>query len=218
MSHLYCISGLGADERAFSKLRLPQEKVTYLNWEIPEPEETLTAYTNRFVSQIQHERPVLLGLSFGGMMCVEIAKQMDVQKIVMISSIKTKEEKPWLFRISGKYGLHKYLPLKPYTFLEPIENYNLGVTTEEEKKLVREYRKKVSQIYTDWAIDQILTWQNQAILPNLIHIHGSADRIFPIKNIQADYVIEGGGHFMIMNRAEEINRILQAETIIGQKR
>lgn len=211
MKNIYCISGLGADERVFSRLDFGNNRVNFLKWETPEKNESLDKYTNRFLNKIEEPNPILVGLSFGGMMSVEIAKRIQTEKIILISSIQTQDEMPWLFRMTGKTGLNKVLPLKPYSFLEPIENYNLGVQNEEEKTLVREYRKNVSQIYTDWAIHQIVNWQNRSKLSNLIHIHGSADRLLPIKNVHPDFIIEGGGHFMIMNRAKEINEILRKE-------
>ncbi|MEO7315781.1 MAG: alpha/beta hydrolase [Ginsengibacter sp.] len=211
MKNIYCISGFGADERVFSRLDFGNNRVNFLKWETPEKNESLDKYTQRFLNKIVEPNPVLVGLSFGGMMSVEIAKRIRTEKIFMISSIQTQDEMPWIFRITGKSGLNKVLPLKPFSFLEPIENYNLGVKNEEEKTLVREYRKNISQIYTDWAINQIVNWQNRSKLSNLIHIHGSADRIFPIKNVHPDFIIKGGGHFMIMNRAKEINDILGKE-------
>ena len=211
MKNIYCISGLGADERVFSKLDFGNNRVNYLKWETPEKNEPLQKYTHRFLDKIDGPKPVLFGLSFGGMMCIEIAKKIATEKIFIISSMKTYDEMPWLFRLAGKSRLNKVIPLRPYSFLEPIENYNLGVQTEEEKTLARQYRKNVNQAYTNWAIDQILNWKNQQKFSNLVHIHGSADRILPIKNVHPDFTIEGGGHFMIMNRAKEINDILARE-------
>ena len=211
MKNIYCISGFGADERMFSRLDFGNNQVNFLKWETPEKNESLDKYTQRFLTKIEEPSPILVGLSFGGMMSVEIAKRIQTEKIFMISSIQTQDEMPWIFRITGKSGLNKVLPLKPYSFLEPIENYNLGVQNEEEKNLVREYRKNVGKVYTDWAINQIVNWKNQRKFSNLIHIHGSADRIFPIKNVHPNFIIKGGGHFMIMNRAKEINDILRKE-------
>lgn len=211
MKNIYCISGFGADERVFSRLDFGKSRVTFLPWETPEKNESLDTYTQRFLDKIKEPNPILVGLSFGGMMSIEIAKKIQTDKIFMISSIQTQDELPWIFRMTGRSGLNKVFPLKPFSFLEPIENYNLGVQNEEEKTLVREYRKNISKAYTNWAINQIVNWQNKRKLSNLIHIHGSADRIFPIKNVHPDFIIQGGGHFMIMNRAKEINDILRKE-------
>ena len=87
MKTIYCISGLGADERAFSKLKVDGYALKVINWLIPEPNETIEHYASRMRAGITEENPVLMGLSFGGMMCTEIAKQIPVSKIIIISNI-----------------------------------------------------------------------------------------------------------------------------------
>lgn len=211
MGQIYCISGFGADARAFSNLNFGDRAVKFLPWEIPSHLETLPEYTKRFIKQMDQPDPILVGLSFGGMVSIEISKQIPVKKILLISSVKTAAEMPWYFRMAGKSRINKIIPLKPYSFLEPLENYNLGIETEEEKILVREYRKNINPTYSNWAINQIINWRNTSKPENVIHIHGSNDHIFPVKNIQATYIIKGGGHFMVMNRAREMNEIIKNE-------
>ena len=64
-----------------------------------------------------------------------------------------------------------------------------------------------------WAVDQALNWKNDWQPPEIYHIHGDNDNMFPIKKIKADFTLKDAGHFMIMNRAAEvstyINSILQ---------
>lgn len=62
-----------------------------------------------------------------------------------------------------------------------------------------------------WAIDKIVRWNNKTIPENIFHIHGSNDKIFPFDNVKMDAIIHEGGHFMIMNKAEEVNEILKRE-------
>ena len=209
MKHIYCISGFGADERVFAKLNFGENEVHFIPWKIPEKSETLESYAHRMIEDIHHPNPVLLGLSFGGMMSIEMAKIISVEKIIMISSIKTFHEKPLYMRLAAKTHLNKMIPLRPYSFLERIENYNLGVHNEEEKKLVREYRQHINLQYNQWAIGEILNWKNEWSPKNLVHLHGGSDHIFPVKNIKADFIIPGGGHLMLMNKAEEVNEILK---------
>lgn len=208
MNHIYCISGFGADERVFSKLDFKDYDVHFIEWLYPLENETIEWYAKRMSEKILHENPVLIGLSFGGIMCIEIAKIITTKKIIIISSVKTFREMPLWMRVSGKLKLDRIFPLKSFSFIEPIENYNLGIENKDELKLVKEYRKNIQQQYTDWATHQIINWKNEWVPENLYHIHGAKDHIFPIKNIKADYVIKDGGHFMIMNRAEKINKII----------
>ena len=116
---------------------------------------------------------------------------------------------PLWMRLTGKSHIHKIFPLRSVRLFEPIENYNLGITNKAELDLVKEYRKNVSQQYTDWAINEIVNWKNDWQPANLFHIHGTTDHMFPIKKIRADYIIPGGGHFMIMNKASKINEALK---------
>lgn len=209
MRHIYYISGFGADERVFSKLNFKEVEFHFLPWFNPIKNETIEGYAKRMSESITHAEPVLLGLSFGGIMSIEIAKQISTSKIILISSIKTFREMPLWMRLTGKLKLDKVVPLKTFKLIEPIENYNLGIENKEELKLVQEYRSTISRQYTNWATHQIVNWKNEWIPENLAHIHGGRDHIFPIKNIKADYIIPDGGHFMIMNRAREVNAVIE---------
>ena len=210
MKLIYCISGFGADERVFSKLDFGKNDVHFIPWKIPEKHESITSYAERMQKDIVHVNPVLVGLSFGGMMSIEIAKLIPAEKVILLSSISTFHELPLFMKISGKLHLNRLIPMKPYSILEPLENYNLGVKTPEHKKLTREYRKKLNLQYSNWAIDQVVTWKNEIIPTKLVHIHGTKDHIFPIKYIKnPDYIIRGGGHLLSMNNAEEVSNILK---------
>jgi pimeloyl-ACP methyl ester carboxylesterase len=209
MKHIYCISGFGADERVFSKLNFEALEFHFLPWIDPLKNETIEGYAKRMNEGIKHDDPILLGLSFGGIMSIEIAKMVSTSKIILISSIKTFREMPLWMRLTGRFKLDQAVPLKTFKLIEPIENYNLGIENKEELKLVQEYRTTISQQYTNWATHQIVNWKNEWIPQNLVHIHGGRDHIFPIKNIKADYIIPDGGHFMIMNRAMDVSAVIE---------
>lgn len=72
--------------------------------------ETIESYAARIRSQIKTKNPILLGISFGGMMAVEVAKQIETDKVILISSAKTKHELPSYYRFSGKLRLYKIIP------------------------------------------------------------------------------------------------------------
>ncbi len=208
MKTVYCISGLGADEKAFSKLRLHNVIIKHLPWLLPEKNESISGYAKRMAKGITEKNPVLIGLSFGGMMSIEIAKIIPVEKIFLISSIKSKDELPLWMKLCSTFKLNKIFPLKSFRLLEPIQNKMLGTVTEEEKEVARNYRKKVPLAYTNWAVNEIFNWQNNWVPYNIFHLHGTADNMFPLKKVNATHIIEKGGHFMIMNKAKEISNII----------
>ncbi len=215
MKTIYCVSGLGADERAFSKLKINGFELHVIPWLMPERNETISNYAERMRAGITEENPILMGLSFGGMICAEIAKQISVSKIIIISSIKSSKELPWWMKTVATLKLNKIVPLKSTKITQPIQNKMLGIQSEEEKALVSSLRRAVDIPYTNWAVNQAINWKNDWQHPNIHHIHGDDDRMFPIKNIKADYTIKNGGHFMIMNRADEVSACINA--ILGSQ-
>ncbi|MBC7889476.1 MAG: alpha/beta hydrolase [Ferruginibacter sp.] len=209
MKTIYCISGLGADERAFSRLKQEGYNITCLPWLTPLPNEGITDYAARMCKVITTEKPVLMGLSFGGMMSIEIAKLLPVEKVILISSIKSTMELPRWMRTAGKLRLNKILPMRSFKITEPIQNRFIGITQPDEIEMVRSYRRNAPQVYMDWAINEVLKWRNDWQPPSLFHVHGDADRIFPINKLAPTHIIKDGGHFMIMNKAAEVNAALR---------
>ncbi len=203
---IYCISGLGADERAFSKLIIEGYQLHVIQWLKPLAKETIAQYAARMRETIAEENPVLMGLSFGGIICTEIAKQITVKKIILISSVKSLHELPRWMWVVAKLRLNKMVPLKRTSkFSTQIQNFFLGISTPEEKAIVAVSRKKDNTEYIHWAVNEVINWKNSWQHQAIFHIHGDKDKIFPVKRVNATYVIKNAGHFMIMNRAEEVS-------------
>ena len=80
MKNVYIFSGLGADKRVFQKLDFSYCNATFIEWTAPLRHESFEHYASRILSQIKHENPILIGLSFGGMMAVEVAKLIKTEK------------------------------------------------------------------------------------------------------------------------------------------
>jgi len=208
---IYCISGLGADEKIFDNFRLHGYRLQHIPWLVPHKKESIQAYAKRMAASITDEAPVLIGVSFGGMVGIEIAKQRALRRLIIISSIKSTAELPGWMKLVGKMQLNKLLPTKSMKITEKLDNDRLGVSTEEEKRLVRNYRKNANPAYVNWAINQVLNWKNEWQPDNLIHIHGDKDKMFPVKKINATHVIAGGTHLMVYNRAAEISGCIEKE-------
>ncbi|MGN6439613.1 MAG: alpha/beta fold hydrolase [Agriterribacter sp.] len=215
MKSVYCICGLGSDERIFSKLNWFGANVQYLHWLMPEPDESLTAYAARMSKQIEGDDITLIGVSFGGIMSIEIAKLRKISKVILISSIPTHREMPAWMKTCGRLKLDFLVPrkqlhsLRPMKLFTPVENYFLGATTEEAKKLANEYREKVDPHYLKWSIHNILNWKNDWVPENFYHLHGSNDKIFPHSRLKPTHIIDGAGHFLVFQRASEVSEILK---------
>ena len=112
MKQIYCISGLGADKRAFQYLSIPNHQLNFVEWMVPNKGETIEAYTTKLLTQIKTENPILIGMSFGGIIAIEMAKQIKTEQVILISSVKTKFEFPFLYRFLAALGLHHIVPLQ----------------------------------------------------------------------------------------------------------
>jgi pimeloyl-ACP methyl ester carboxylesterase len=206
MKQLFLFSGLGADKRVFDFLDLPDYVLHYVVWPKPIGKESLAEYAKRLLPQITKEKPVLIGVSFGGMIALEIAKLIPVEKVIQISSAKSSKAIPLYFRIMAKLNLQKLM--SPRTLKTPNELlfWLFGVTTQEHKALLTAIMKDTDETFFTWAIETISFWENKTVVDHIVQIHGSKDRI--LNSQTADFIIEGGGHFMVVTRAEEVSYIV----------
>ncbi len=207
---VYFITGLGADKRAFYKIKLPPDyEPVYLDWIKPLPDESFPDYAKRFSALINsNEDFVLIGLSFGGMLASELAKLNPPKKLIIISSLSSYQELPWYFKLAGKLGVHKIFTPSIYKQATLLNRF-LGAGDKEMKTIVYNYVKNADPEYIRWALNVIVHWLHHERLPDLIHIHGSKDHLLPCRYVKADYVIQKGGHLMVMNKAPEVNKILK---------
>ena len=133
---LYIFSGLGADERVFQRLNFSGFSTTFIKWIVPNNNETIENYATRLIEQVKSTKPTLVGLSFGGIIAVEVAKQIDTEKVILISSAKTKNEIPFFYRLAGQLGIHKLLPTRLLKNSNFITNWFFGTGSAFDKQLL----------------------------------------------------------------------------------
>lgn len=209
MKKLYLFSGLGADYRAFQFLNFKNYEVKHIEWVRPDKNSTIEDYAETISKQITDKKPILIGVSFGGMIAAEVAKHIEVEKIIIISSIKSSSEIPWYYKLSGYTKLHRLMPSDQLKKSNKMVEWLFGTESESDKILLAEILWDTDPIFFKWALDKIIHWKNNALPPNIVHIHGTEDRILPYRFVKADFTILNGGHLMIVNRAKEISEIIQ---------
>jgi len=201
---LYGIGGLGADHRVFNFLTLNCRLVS-IKWIEHNEEESLSAYALRLASQIdEKERFGLLGVSFGGLVAIELNKIVNPIFTILISSASKSTDLPRIKSLVKKVNI---LPLLPNSFLKPpffIMKYLFGAGN---SKLLKEIINDTDPEFLRWAIGEIINWNYTDDTNNLHLIHGSKDRLIPIKN-KSSLVIDNGAHFMIVDNASQISKIV----------
>jgi len=209
---IYLIPGVGANDKIFANLDLTGYEVVHLKWPKHKKNEHLESYVKKLLPQIKKDtQPVLIGMSFGGVVAIELAKLIGPAKTILISSIKTYHERPLKFLFLNSLKFHRLVPGKLVVEFRFWMRWLLGKLSTEDLAMIEEMVKDIDIEFNEWAVDQVINWKNEWIPENLLHIHGTRDRIFPnfyLKNVTQ---IKGGTHFMVVNRAKEISKIIRKE-------
>ena len=206
---VYFIPGLGADSRAFNFLDLSFCQPVFVSWLTPNKNETLAGYAQRIFETVNDEEATIVGLSFGGMLATEIAKHHPKTKVIIVSSAKTYKEIPAYLRIWRHVPIYNYFSGGTMKFSGKYVLKILGATGEAPRKLQQEIIKSSDPDFTRWAMHAIVTWRNETIPENIIHIHGSADNLLPFRYVKPHHTITGGKHVMIMDKADEVSALLK---------
>jgi pimeloyl-ACP methyl ester carboxylesterase len=213
-THVYFVPGLAASTSIFEFLELSSDnyEIHYLDWLIPKNKsESIEDYAQRMCEQIKHENPVLIGVSFGGIIVQEMSKLIDTRKTILISSVKSKHELPKRLKLAKATKAYKLFPTKTILNLENFAKYAFGDAAKKRVDLYRKYLSMRDETYLPWAVYNVLHWQQDKPLDNIFHIHGSNDGVFPIKHIKNCTVIDGGTHVMVLNKAKQISKLLMEQ-------
>lgn len=213
---IYAIPGLGTTDKLYINTIIQNHTVVVLNWPLPSKNETMQSYAQKFLPQINTTKAFcLLGVSFGGMLCTELAKITNPQKIFLVSSCKTRNELPWFIKALKYLPIHKLLSENSHRKLAYHGKWFVGFGG----AYIPEFLGMVNSMtpnYFKYCIHTIATWKNSDYNPNTIHIHGTADRLLFHSKVNVNYAIKGGSHAMVVFRAQEINEIIEKELLASK--
>ena len=214
---VYCMPGLAASSLIFERIILPESlfEMHLLDWELPIGDESLPNYAKRMAQKITEPNPVLIGVSFGGILVQEMAAFLNPLKVIIISSVKTNLEFPRRMKIAKTTKAYKLIPTSIFSNMEKLSAFSFGKSIAQRLKLYERYLSVREVHYLDWAIESILLWGRTQADPNVIHIHGDADEVFPMQYIKDCIVLKGGTHVMILSKYKWLNENLPA-IILGE--
>ena len=208
--HVYLMPGMAADPIIFEHIKLPEDqfKIHWLEWLIPVKNETIHAYAKRMCESIKHTNPVLIGVSFGGILVQEMSKHIGLKKLIVVSSVKNRHELPKRMKIAKRTKAYKLLPTQLVSNMDVLAKYAFGETITKRMELYKKYLSVNDKRYLDWAIKQVVNWEQETSLPNTIHIHGEKDAVFPHRCLGDCITVKGGTHVMIINKYKWFNENL----------
>jgi pimeloyl-ACP methyl ester carboxylesterase len=206
---VYFIGGLGADKRIFRHVVLPESfEAVYLDWLNPGKNESLENYAGRMAAQVRPGDPFyMVGLSLGGMIASEIIRIYPLGNLILVASIPHPGHLPTYFRWMQKAGLHKIIPVGAIKATVYLKRFFSSEFTED-KQIVRSMIRDADPAFIRWAFRAVLNWKGNIHPKNTLHIHGTYDIVLPVRYTRPTHIIPKGGHLMILDRAEEINKIL----------
>ena len=209
MIHVYLMPGMSANSLIFEKIKFPKNfELHKLDWISPNIDESMENYAERLSEKIVHKNPVLIGVSFGGILVQEISKIIKVNKLIIISSIKCNKEMPSHMKFGKITKSYKLLPVKWINDFESLISFVLGPKIKKRVDLYRKYLSVRDENYLSWSLREMIEWKQSKPLKNIIHIHGTKDLVFPTLYIKNFIEVPRGDHAMILKRAEWINQNL----------
>ena len=199
--------GLAASSAIFERIELPEEvfEIHLLEWEIPLPQESLSDYAKRIADKITHKMPVLIGVSFGGILVQEIAVHIKARKVIIISSVRSNLEFPRRLKLAKTTKAYKLIPMTLILNLENLTKFSFGERINQRIKLYEKFLSVRDIGYLEWAVEKVILWDRTEIDESVVHIHGDLDDVFPIKNIKNCIVVKGATHILILSKYKWLN-------------
>lgn len=216
--HVYFMPGMAANSAIFENIKLPEDQFEFhfLEWIIPGKNETLQEYALRMNRYIKHDNIVLIGVSFGGIVVQEMSNNLNLKRLIIISSVKCREELPRRMKFASKTGFFRLVPTSLLDYVDHFEKIAPNDFLKKRAKLYRKYLSVRNNKYLNWAIKNMVCWDCEKPKKNLVHIHGDRDLIFPYKYINGCIPVKGGTHIMIINKYRWFNKNLPEIILTGK--
>lgn len=207
---VYFMPGLAASSSIFERIDLDESifEMCLLEWEIPLDKESLSDYALRMTKNIKHQNPVLIGVSFGGILVQEMARHINARKVIIVSSVRSNLEFPKRMKIGKSTKAYKLIPMQILLNVEKLAKFSFGEKINKRIQLYEKFLSVRDLRYLQWAVESVILWDRNEIDEKVIHIHGDKDDVFPIKYINSCIVVKGGTHIMILNKYKWLNENL----------
>lgn len=209
-TNVYLIPGQGADKRLFNQLEFDERfNLQHILYSTPKKNSTMLSYAKKLSEQIDQTTPfILVGTSLGGMLATEMSSFLKPLQTIIISSAKHRGELPFKYRFQKQIPVYKIVPavmvklgaklLQP--LVEPDRN--------KEKATFKAMLNAKDPQFLSRTIRMIVNWERESTNANIVHIHGNKDNTIPIKNVDYNFLINGGSHMMTLTRGTEINKLI----------
>lgn len=209
---IYCFPGQGSDKHIFDSISVDSNYVLeFIEYGSPEKGMSMESFAKSLAPKIDTTKKfILLGVSLGGMICIELSELLHPEKTIIISSAKNKKELPLRYKFQRTVPLYKIFGgrtlLAGAKFLQPIVEPDRNKNKETFKQMI----SRKDPTYMKRTISVIINWRRISNSKRIYHIHGNNDHTIPIRNIMnPDFIIRNGSHMITLTRPAEINKTLK---------
>lgn len=217
---LVLFSGLASNADVFIRQKLAFPQLEVPQWLLPEKTDTLDSYARRLAEFLASDQPIVLGgASFGGIIALHAAQYLKPQAIILIGSIRSASELPRYAQWARALRmLVRWLPLKTIQWLlAPLASRWAHQCLPALSELSRQIRTADPRVVR-WSLERVLDWQSTPeVHCPIVHIHGSRDKILPLRFTTADRTVVGGGHLIALTHADQVNKFI-GETLARVQR
>ncbi len=205
----YLIPGMGADKRLFQRFQLTNGKVHHLDWIAHGESKNLKEYARLMASRIQTENNIIVGSSMGGMVTVEISKQINPLGVVLVSAPTGRHEFPRSLKGLRALKLHRALNAKQIMRISRLCDLFMGFKTKEQREMFYDMLSGNGEDFLHFSVGAVLEWDNITPPPvPFIQILGSRDKLFSHKRIRSAHVIDGSGHFTAFEKGADVSQVI----------
>ena len=206
------ISGIGADGRAFSKLDIEGGcEHVYVEWIPFEKSESLDSYCLRLIEAYSiGPEDALVGVSFGGLLSQKISTLLGNQKVVVLSSFRSKKDLRILWNYCLRLRLHFLFPPFRIPFISVLVTVSLNARSLESRQTTTAMLKNSDFKFIRWALQKIAKADLKDVFSeNYLVLNGDRDILVKNWQVQNATTIRGGSHFMVFDHAAQISPIIQ---------
>lgn len=205
------LSGMGADASIFKTQKIAFPNLVVPEWLEPQGHEDLASYARRLAKKIDPGVPCVIGgASFGGLVAMEMMQHLDVRACFLIGSVRGCHQLPKRIRMMRHFfPCINFAPIAMFQKSASVATPAMMSTGNKHLAGITQQFSRANPAIIRWSAKQLLNWNARFDSPNIFHIHGSCDRVFPIRHVTPDEIVPGGGHVISMTHGKQVNEFLR---------
>lgn len=207
-SKLILLPGMGADARLFAPQSPVFPQLQVATWIPPEPRESLAHYAERMVDHWHPSNADFLGgVSFGGVVALEMAALIQPLTCFLIGSIRHPNELPATFRRLRSFtALTSGIPA-----LAKVAGWILGRAFNTSHRSALMQLSDADGRFLQWATRALLDWCPSMTVSqvNVLQLHGQRDWLIPAKKSRANIFVPDAGHLLTLTHPREVHEFLR---------